>query len=88
MFGKKIFKSLGLDELTSPFEIFVLGFEKIIIEGKSLVKSFSQTKIILNIAKQDLLIYGNNLLIEETDNNHIIISGQIDFISKKEITFK
>ena len=85
MFGKKIFKSLGFDELISPFEVFVLGFEKIVIEGKCFVKSFSQTKIMLTLSKQDLFIYGNKLLIEETDKNHIVIAGQIDLISKKDI---
>ena len=88
MFYDKFFEFLDLNEIASPFNMVSLGFKEFCLEGKYGITLFLDNKIVLSIKKQKVFIYGKNLQIKDMDNFHITISGEIDTISKKELSLK
>ena len=86
MFLNELGKKLGVEEATSSFFCVNYANSGISVQGKIKITQFSSTKIVLNLGKSNLFIYGNNLKLKNFTKTEIGITGTIICTSSVEVS--
>lgn len=64
------------------YKVTIIGSCAVVCEGFKSIVSFSDSEIIIRIAKINIVISGKNMLIKELSKGYLHVSGVIDSVVK------
>ncbi len=75
--------NLPLSDSIGGIKVSILDFANVLVEGHKGIIKYSHTEILVKITKGELLISGTQLQLKEINEDEILITGDIDCLSRQ-----